>query len=314
MRVIFVVVLASAGSVALATVATGQDNGNCCCKKDVCDPKHKHDRSWFQHVIEEEDSGNGETTTWCCKKLDTKCGGSMFSWSGYKKPALEVSDTLALCTFGTGGDLAGISCPAHASYDASGECVCDKGYEPEGEGGSLSYAWATSSWKGQCVKVECPSNAENHPHCSCPNGFSGKVAWRGHVGEHYYEGRCYEAACPANARKQRTERGMRCTCKQGYRSQTGLVWMKDRRGKRGWQGTCEPVECPKSFDRLLETAVPTSTVWGQECACVENTAAFENGRHTGESVLPWSDRMKRHVGTCEPFACGLNMGRKAPLE
>lgn len=326
MRQILVLFLASASSAELgALAALGDEDGNCCCKKGPCKETHTGDRNWFQHQFEETygfDAGSNQGM-WCCKKLDTQCGGTWLSWSGYKTPALMVAQQhdvdLALCTFGTEGGLTGVSCPAHASYNSNGDCVCDEGYKPENtfhHQGELQYDWSTSTWQGHCVKVECPSHAINHPLCGCPEGFSGKVVWRGAVGERYYDGGCRETACPANAKQRRTGRGLECSCKNGFKSRTGITWMEPSGGgRKAWQGTCDPVRCPTSiFNNDLQTSFPQETIWGTRCACATNTLVFHKNRHTRAKHLDWDDRMKRHIGTCEPKACGAGMHRKRPLD
>lgn len=319
MRQILVLFLASASSAELA-LALGDEDGNCCCKKGACSETHKGDRNWFQHQLESHD---GPREAWCCKKLETQCGGSWVSWSGYKTPALQVAQKygkdLALCTFGTEGGLSGISCPMFASYNSRGDCVCDHGYAPENLRGygSLTYDWETSTWQGHCVKVECPSNAVNHPLCGCPKGFSGKVVWRGEVGARYYDGRCREAACPANAELTRPAGGgLECSCKNGFKSWSGITWMAPSGGgRKAWQGTCDPVRCPTSiFNNDLKTAFPEHTASGGSCKCAKNTVVFHKERYTKHTHLGWDKRMKRHIGTCEPRPCGSNMHRSRALD
>jgi hypothetical protein len=130
---------------------------------------------------------------------------------------------MCLCKMGYSGSIDWL--PVSGRF--SGYCSrCDAG------------TWTNEIGMSDCVHVECPSHAVNHPFCECDEGHRGLISWNEVSG--VYESTC--SVCPAGTFKLSVGLGECIPCETGKWSASGSF-------------DCNTINCPEN-----------SLLW-PDCAC-----------------------------------------------
>ena len=122
----------------------------------------------------------------------TVCDPGTYVLSNGSYTADRVCDLCATGTKSTtsnAGSCTSVACPANASKDGSGNCLCNSGYT-----GSITWSSSSQSYSGSCSLSSCPANSSGNP-CTCNGGYSGTLTWNGSS----YSGTCSDVnECSAN--------------------------------------------------------------------------------------------------------------------
>jgi hypothetical protein len=169
------------------------------------------------------------------------------------------------------GGCTAATCPNEAACTGS-TATCGKGYV-----GSVAWNQYTDTfgeWIASCERVDCPSNSEGHPDCTCKRGYAGGVV---PFADGQY-GTCSLVQCPKHSEKLANGN---CLCHEGYSGD--IVWLEDQ---SQYNGECEVADC-------VEHAVG-----GPSCYCDRGyykSATFQFSRQQG-----------RWLGQCHPLDCPDN--------